>query len=127
MNKQTKNAIIAIVIIIAIILLIVILASPNKSPGLVDAQTAQCIANNSHLYVQAGCPACKAQEDMFGKNYKYINSTDCRSNTQECITKNITATPTWKIRNQTYVGVQTIDQLKNYTGCKFNSNNSNSS
>lgn len=133
MNKKKKSTIVTSAIILGILLLIVIIFSLTKNPSssLVDAQTAQCIGENSHLYVQLGCPACKTQEEMFGKNYQYLNTTDCRITMQPCIDANITATPTWKVGNKTYIGVQSIDNLKNFTGCRLDSgndtNNSNTS
>ena len=82
---------------------------------------AKWIGAHSVVYVQAGCIHCKDQEDLFGNNWKYINSIDCissQANTQACITANITATPTWVINGQQYVGFQTLSNLDNLTGYK---------
>jgi hypothetical protein len=84
-------------------------------------EIAKYIGEHSVLYVQTGCSACKTQEKIFGNNWKYINSVDCISsqeNLQICTNANITATPTWVINGQKYVGVQSIDTLKNLTGYK---------
>lgn len=90
----------------------------NSNPqGNVSASLAKCIGQNSHVYVQLGCSHCANQEAMFGNNWEYINSTDCYYNSQECITKNITGTPTWIINGQYYLGTQTIETLKSLTGC----------
>jgi hypothetical protein len=81
----------------------------------VDELTTKCIASNSILYVQLGCSHCKTQENVFGKEYINLNIIDCFYEPQKCA--NITGTPTWIIKGQQYAGAQTIDKLKELTGC----------
>ncbi len=115
MNKDTK--IYLILGIVVILIVIGILWIKNMPP--VSAGEAKCIAEKSVLYVQAGCHACKIQEDLFGSSYKYLNTIDClvSSDTQKCIDAQIAATPTWIINGERYEGVQTIAKLKEITGC----------
>jgi glutaredoxin len=90
-----------------------------QDPNLESA--AKWIGSHAVVYVQAGCSHCKDQEDLFGDNWKYINSIDCISsseNQQICTNVGIEYTPTWVINGQKYVGVQTIDELKKLTGYK---------
>lgn len=82
-----------------------------------DAEIAKCIGENSELYSQLGCRACKAQEELFGENYQYLNVIDCFFEKEKCIELEITGTPTWIIKNERLVGVQSISQLQNSTGC----------
>jgi len=108
-----KGNVITLIIVLAVIILaIIIINKPNSS---VDPNTAKCIGNNSVIYVQLGCSACKLQEDMFGDSYQYLTRVDCFYERDKC--SNITATPTWTIKGQTYVGVQSIKILQNLTGC----------
>ena len=88
----------------------------NKNEG-ISKELAICIGENSAYYSQTGCPACVTQEDMFGDNIKYISKIDCRIDMQKCIDAEIQATPTWIIDGQLYRGVQTIEKLKELTGC----------
>jgi len=81
----------------------------------VSEELARCIGENSELYVQLGCNACKIQEDMFGANYQYLNVIDCWFEKEKC--SQITHTPTWIINKNAYVGVQNIEKLKELTGC----------
>jgi len=115
MKKQNKSRIATILIILGII--IIALIAFTKNPIKTDAETAKCIGSKAVLYTQLGCHACKAQEDMFGDNYAYLNVIDCWYDNQPCIDNNITATPTWIIKNERAIGVQTIDKLKELTGC----------
>ena len=78
-------------------------------------EVAKWIGEHAVLYVQTGCIHCKEQEDLFGINVKYLNIID-EKNMQEFIDAGIEATPTWIINGQKYVGVLSIDELKELTG-----------
>lgn len=102
-----------LILILAIGILGVIFIQLNKE--VVSEETAKCIGENSVLYTQLGCHACKLQEDMFGDYTDYLEIIDCWYEKELC--ENITATPTWLISDKSYVGVQPIETLKNLTGC----------
>lgn len=87
----------------------------NRSPPKTDAETAKCIGQNSVLYSRLGCHFCQIQEDIFGDNYKYLTVIDCFFDESKCT--DIAGTPTWIIKGQKYVGVQTFAKLKERTGC----------
>jgi len=87
-----------------------------KPAPVISEQDTICIGENSELYVQTGCHACEIQEEMFGENKKYLNTTDCLFDRDKCL--GIEKTPTWIINREKYVGVQTIDKLKELTNCK---------
>ena len=101
------------IIIISIILIILSL----KGNGNTNEELAKCIGGNSKLYVQLGCGACEVQKEMFGENYKHLDTIDCAFERQECLDQGITGTPTWIINTEKYKGVKTIDELKKLTGC----------
>jgi glutaredoxin len=87
----------------------------------VPEEVARWIGEHSIIYTQTGCSHCIEQENLFGDNWKYLNSVDCVSspkNTQACINANITVTPTWVINGKQYMGVHSIDTLKTLTGYK---------
>ena len=107
---------ITIITIFAVIIFAIILM--NLSSAHVSKETAECIGENSILYVQLGCHTCEIQEDMFGKNYQYLKVIDCwiEENKYKC--GGITHTPTWIIDGEKYVNVQSIEKLKELTGCE---------
>lgn len=115
MKRKTKSTLLTISILLGITIIAIL--SLNDKPPETDQEVAECIGSKSILYTQLGCHACETQEDLFGKNYQYLNVIDCWYNHQPCIDSNITATPTWIIENKKYEGVQTIDKLKELTGC----------
>jgi glutaredoxin len=120
-NKLATFIVIILVLVLAgtIIYFKSGLATQNNQ---VSVDAAKWIGNHSVVYVQAGCSHCVDQEAMFGDNWEYINSVDCVAspqNAQTCVIANITATPTWVINGQQYIGVQsiaTLEQLTGYTG-----------
>jgi len=115
MNKKRKSLIINIIIFLVLIVLIILVTTVfNKKPQTTE-EIARCISQNSVVYVQLGCHACKTQEDMFGENVKFLEKVDCFYEPEKCTV--IEATPTWKIKGELYKGVQSIDKLKELTGC----------
>ena len=108
-----KSNIITILIILAVIALAIIIITRPKPNT--DIELAKCIGSKSILYTQLGCSHCKIQEDMFGDNYQYLDVIDCFFEKDKC--KEISVTPTWLINGQKYEGVQSIEKLKELTGC----------
>lgn len=113
MKKNNTNLIFTIVIILAVIIFAIFALSKNTTPP--DEDTAKCIGENSVVYVQLGCHACAAQEELFGENWTYMNVVDCFYEQDKC--GEIQATPTWKINGELYRGVQSIETLKELTSC----------
>lgn len=81
-------------------------------------EVAKWIGEHSVLYVLPTCSHCKDQENLFGINVKYLNIVDCSNieNRQKCIDEGIINVPTWVINGQQYIGVQSIEKLKELTG-----------
>jgi len=111
---------------IGIFILILLIAGAviySKSTGLAtqniipSEEVAKWIGNHSVMYSQTGCIHCKEQLDLFGDNAKYLNIID-EKDMQKFIDAGITATPTWIINGQKYVGKKTIEELKELTGYK---------
>lgn len=124
-DKQGMVLIIVLILIIVVISYILLNnggdgnGNPINGTNPINSsnETINCIAKNSKVYISTGCVACAAQERIFGKEFKYLNITDCKITPQECIEKNIINVPTWFINGKKYEGVHTIEQLKNLTGC----------
>lgn len=113
-----KKSVITWIVIIAVVAFAIFIL--NKPQPLTDEEFAKCLGENSELYTQAGCHACEIQENMFGETYQYLNIIDCvlEKNWPICQEADIRATPTWIINGQKYVGVQSIETLKQATGCE---------
>ncbi len=111
-NNLLNISIILIVLAIALIIL-------QKPSVKTEEKTAICIGEKSTLYIQLGCHACKTQEEMFGESYANLNIIDCYYERDKCVEAKITGTPTWKFEgnDNLYVGVQSLEELKELTGC----------
>lgn len=107
-----KRTLITLSIILGVIILSTIILSRGNG---ISQETATCIGQNSELYVQLGCHACETQEKMFGQNYKYLNVIDCWFEQDKCT--EIKVTPTWIIKGEKYIKVQSIKKLKELTDC----------
>ena len=115
MNKKKKSNLITLAILLTITIIIILALTLKADSNQTDKELAECIKNKAILYTQLGCHACIIQENMFGENYQYLNVVDCFYTPIECL--GVDATPTWKINSELYRGVQSIEKLKELTGC----------
>jgi len=113
--KKSFRLLITLAIVVAVVLLAFYIK--NRNPNGISEEDAKCIGEKSVLYTQIGCYACSMQEDLFGENYQYVNDFVCNNDWDSCLAKGIKATPTWEINGQMIEGVQTIEKLKELTGC----------
>lgn len=108
-----KSSLITIITILAVILIAILILYPKNVNS--EIEVVKCIGKNSVLYVQLGCHACESQESLFGNNSKNLNIIDCFYEKEKC--SGIAVTPTWKINDELYKGVQSIEKLKELTRC----------
>ncbi len=114
MDRQKKSNIITVIIIILIAIISYFSLIPQNE-NKTDQQIIECIAKNSHLYIQLGCSHCQKQKEILGENYNLFKTTDCFYEIEKC--SKIQATPTWEINGRKIIGVQTIEQLRKLTKC----------
>ena len=90
---------------------------------------AKCITSKGiNLYSSFRCGHCLQQEELFGEALQYINMIECHpegpnSQTELCIDKDITGTPTWVmepngVEVKRHSGYMTIKELKEFSGCE---------
>ena len=109
-------AILTIVIVVLIIYNVAILLDVSTIESANDNEL-QCITENSVMVALKSCGACNKQKEFFGDKIEYLNVIYCEDNKQFCIDGEIVAVPTWIIKNKKYVGLQSIEQLKELSGC----------
>ena len=118
MAKKRDNSKIFTYIIILGIILVAIVILYSRSSQSTDAEVTKCIGEKAIMYSQVGCIHCLQQLQLFGDNQKFLNVFDCNSdNWQTCQTEGVPGTPTWKINEELYIGKQSIEKLKQLTGC----------
>ena len=116
--KKIIFILILIIIGIGITILILINNDTDRiSNNSIDKNLVKCISENSVVYISSGCVACEKQEKLFGESFKELNVIDCVFESEKCREANITAVPAWFIDEKSYKGVQSIEKLKELTGC----------
>lgn len=94
-----------------------------------DVETlARCLTNHGWvLYSSFTCPACRAQQRIFGNAFADVQTIECNPNAknsevEKCVQKKIRKTPTW-IREQDGTefgrleGYQPLDVLASESTC----------
>ncbi len=76
-----------------------------------------CLAEKSELYIGAGCPYCKNQEEIFGDFPGNLKIIDCSLEPEICEEREITFVPTWIINGEKYVGEKNLKELAEITKC----------
>lgn len=107
-----------LLIIVVVVLLVVyftyLRGDGDNGPSI---DTVKCIASKSTLYISTGCHACAQQEELFGENFKHLNTINCFIEGKKCGQANVTRVPTWIINEERMTGVQPIEKLISLTGC----------
>ncbi|OGE38146.1 hypothetical protein A3B45_05040 [Candidatus Daviesbacteria bacterium RIFCSPLOWO2_01_FULL_39_12] len=91
---------------------------------------AQCLSEKGvKMYGSYICSACAAQKKGLGEAYQYIDYVECHPNgpnpqTDLCLKRNITKTPTWILEKDGAVvkrleGFQSHEDLASFSGCKL--------
>ncbi len=81
---------------------------------------AKCLKNKgATMYGAEWCSHCKEQKKMFGDSFKYVNYVECPEaiNQALCEEMGVTGYPTWIINGVYYPGAQSLEKLKELTGC----------
>ena len=111
-----RNNLVLFIILIAVVLIVVLIIHFQNSNNLIE-KDFKCISEKSELYVSKTCSHCAEQKKLLGDYLIYFTLIDCLDTPQKCIDNGITRVPTWIINNQTYVGLKTLNELKNLAGC----------
>jgi len=104
------------ILILILALTFVINGCANEINNL-NAKTVNCIAGNSTVYVSATCSLCTEQKETFGDLFKNLKAVDCAEEAQTCLEAGISQVPTWIISGEKMVGLKSIEELKELTGC----------
>ena len=96
--------------------------SPKASQAARIALARHLTAIGARVYTAYWCPHCQSQKNIFGTEaVAALNVIECaadRPNSRQdlCMAKRIKALPTWEINGRMETGVQTLEQLANWSG-----------
>src|SRR3989344_1908551 len=132
--KQDKNkklikkiSIYSILVIVIAAILYVSISSASK-PGKYD-DFAKCLTEKDvKEYGAFWCPNCAKQKEMFGKSFQYVTYIECDARGKNpqpslCKEKNIKGYPTWEYNETFLEGVQSLEELSQWTGCSLSAEN----
>jgi len=119
-NKAITIGIVMVILLVAGGIIYFKNFSGAATQDIPSVEVAKWIGEHSVLYYQPSCSHCIEQEKLFGENVEYLTMIDCTQseNQQQCIDVGITATPTWIINGEKYIGVQSVEKLKELTDYK---------
>jgi hypothetical protein len=109
-------------------ILVFVPPSPVSAAGLPKYDAfAKCLSQQkATMYGAFWCENCKKQKDLFGESVQYIPYQECavmgapRQQTEQCKYLQIRKYPTWIFSdNERREGVQTLESLRDKTGCKL--------
>ena len=106
-----KDKVWTILIILGVLILSIIIISSNN-PNQVSEEFTKRLGENSTLYVSNGCHYCINQLKIFGDYAEYLNIIDCTKEPNKCLESGLTSVPTWIINGKKYVGIKSIEELK---------------
>mgnify|MGYP001562406930 CR=1 FL=1 len=107
-------------------LIISLTYKPNKieitGAAVSQDSLAQCLSDKGIIfYGSFECSHCTNQKKLFGGSMKYVNYVECGPLggpiNQACRDAGIQVYPTWLINGQKYTGTQSLDKLKELSGC----------
>ena len=117
-KKKSNNTYYIVAGIIVLIVIITIVLNTQTEPApTADAATTTCIAESSVFYGAEWCGYCQRQKEMFGDNAKLLNYIECEEDREACALAEIKIYPTWDIEGERYTGLQSVEKLKELTGC----------
>jgi len=123
-NIKTWISIIGTLIILIVLTYSLVKMVSNKSNTLepfdetkISEEEIKCVANNSVLYVSKTCKVCKKQKEILDDYIDEFTIIECtkKENLEKCL--EIKGVPTWKINNEYYPGLKTLNKLKTLTNC----------
>lgn len=93
----------------------------SKTNTVKEDNLAKCLTSKwIKLYGMAGCPYCKAQIELFGDDFQYINYTNCSEEPTICVEKWISGVPAWELNDGTIKsGLHSLEDLAELAGCNL--------
>ncbi len=123
MKKKDLTKIVMGIIVLLILAVVVLFLSGKKEESNDELdQLAKCLTSNgAKMFGASWCGHCNNQKKMFGESWKYVNYVECSladgSQSKECEEAGIEAYPTWIINGHHYLGEQSLEDLRQLSGC----------
>ena len=126
MAKKIVIALSFLVVILGAALIISLISKPNQievtGAATSNDALAKCLTDKGvKFYGSFECPHCTNQKNLFGDSIKYVDYIECGPlggpTNEECQKAGIQAYPTWIIDGKKYTGTQSLQKLRELSGC----------
>jgi glutaredoxin len=120
-DNTFRNGVTAITIAL-IVLIGVYMVQQSYKPDLTSAteDLAKCLNNTGAvMYGTSWCHFCQQQKTMFAPYFEYITFVDCDLDSEACRRNGVSSYPTWIINGKQSIGLQSVKQLAEASGCKI--------
>lgn len=114
--KSIWTYIIIVIVVIAGIYAYQNFIKDSSDVGQLDEFAQYLTGEGVIMYGTDWCTYCKAQKELFGDSFQYINYVDCDKDLQLCLDAEVKGYPTWEIDGETYSGLQSIEKLMQLSG-----------
>jgi len=119
--EEIKKNIIIFAVVVGIIILFTAFFYFKTHPSKNYDDFAKCLSlKGAEMYGTNTCVHCKAQKQLFGNSFQYINFFDCDKTLDLCLKQGVQGYPTWIINNTKYEGSQSLEYLAYLSGCELN-------
>lgn len=129
-NKIIVGGIVAVLFIVAVGAFLFSGSGSSKVEAGEYDTFAQCLYDSGmRMYGSATCSFCEKQRKLFGASERFVREIECDprnelSQTELCIARDITHTPTWILEdsdgndiNRLDSGVKSLEELSKVSGC----------
>jgi len=81
---------------------------------------AKCLSEKDILvYLNSEFSNYGKQIMIFGTSFEHLNVIDCSKEIERCLEDEVTQVPTWIINNERILGVQSLKNLADLSGCSL--------
>jgi len=93
----------------------------NTDPAYIEKLAKFLTAKGMIMYGAYWCPHCKAQKELFGDAFKYVDYVECdpqgpNANPDECTAQGVDGYPTWIYQGTKYSGQKALSELAQIVG-----------
>ncbi len=79
---------------------------------------ADCLSGEGFvMYGSELCPHCQEQKALFRSSFPHVEYVECTSERELCLQEGIEYLPTWKHGEEKFVGLKSLGELAEISGC----------
>lgn len=128
MDKQKKRVMISAILLVALVGGFWLISKAITTftgysvTEIEDAEGfARCLTEKgAKFYMDSSYSNHDKQIMIFGSSFEYLDVIDCKEEEEKCMDAGILQVPTWTIKGNRLLGVQSLKKLAELSGCELN-------